>query len=570
MINGKKFTNIRLIKKRDLKKLFHKNLSVSNYASSSSLASFGFSTNNRVDKSDLQNVKKEIKAIGNNALIRKEEFERCLENLDERSNTISNTSGYGGSVIHAGGVVARLGSPNVKRGASPAIHRVGSPYIHRIGSPNVHKNSIIKEKGSKKKGASIKVKVEDSDLDDLYVPTSQRKESSKTSSGTHRKKKMLKRSAPSEDDSDFSDFEKGIVKGSRTSTPNRTAQNKTLKSGNAGSFKKRKRSTSEVTNVATEDTPVVKSNVAIKTFYDYVEPYVRDFKDEDGDDVNPYEIPKLGRHYVEVWAEEERNLLPQTPDELESRRGDHMDIDGPPKSHDGDDEQRSANFIVDRLLAAFLEYPEATNFLNNESQVNGQNGQNGHDEKVIEQDRDKFQMDDRLKRELQALDLMDENDVQWDEREDDEISINLRELQAKLREQSKRNNYRKQILIEKVKAQIGWQQYQSYLETLDTQIEEAYLARFPEKDKSKITKTKKNKKPMPSISEVESLLDQRKKLVEGIGASFAPEEQYSFTPEYWKINETLGTITVNGCIDYCREGNYKYAGHGSDGTHLLR
>jgi len=279
--------------------------------------------------------------------------------------------------------------------------------------------------------------------------------------------------------------------------------------------------------------------VAIKTFYDYVEPYVRDFKDEDvqfletkGDDIAPYKIPKLGRHYVEVWAEEERNLLPQTPDELESRRDDHMDIDGPPKSHDGDDEQRSANFIVDRLLAAFLEYPEATNFLNqsDEPQVNGQNGQNGHYEKEVEQDRDKCQMEDRLKRELQALDLMDENDVQWDEREDDEISIKLRELQTKLREQSKRNNYRKQILIEKVKAQIGWQQYQSYLETLDTQIEEAYLARFPEKDKSKITKTKKNKKPTPLISEVESLLDQRKKLVEGIGASFAPEEQYSFKP----------------------------------------
>lgn len=127
-----------------------------------------------------------------------------------------------------------------------------------------------------------------------------------------------------------------------------------------------------------------------------------------GDDITPYEIPKLGRHYVEVWAEEERNLLPQTPDELESRRDDHMDIDGPPKSHDGDDEQRSANFIVDRLLAAFLEYPEASNFINqpDESQVNGQNG---HYERV-EMDRDKS-MDDRLKRELQALDLMDENDV---------------------------------------------------------------------------------------------------------------------------------------------------------------
>ncbi|CAG8439577.1 21304_t:CDS:2 [Rhizophagus irregularis] len=513
MINGqKKFSTIRPIKKRDLKKLLHKNSSVSNHTnSSSSFASFGLSTNTRVDKSDLQNVKKELKAIGNKALDRKEEFERCIENLDERSSTISNSFG---SVIHAGGVVARLGSPNLKRSASPTIPKVGSPHNNRIGSPNVHKNS--KEKGSKKKGASIKVKTEDSDFDDLYDPRPQRKESSKTSSGTHRKKKILKRSTLSEDDSDFSDFEK--VKGSRTSTPNRTAQNKTLKSGNAGSFKKRKRSTSEVTNAATDDTPVVKSNVAIKTFYDYVEPYVRDFKDEDvqfleakGDDITPYEIPKLGRHYVEVWAEEERNLLPQTPDELESRRDDHMDIDGPPKSHDGDDEQRSANFIVDRLLAAFLEYPEASNFINqpDESQVNGQNG---HYERV-EMDRDKS-MDDRLKRELQALDLMDENDVQWDEREDDEISIKLRELQAKLREQSKRNNYRKQILIEKVKAQIGWQQYQSYLETLDTQIEEAYLARFVSNFFS---------------LQVESLLDQRKKLVEGIGASFAPEE-YSFTP----------------------------------------
>ncbi|CAI2164809.1 299_t:CDS:2 [Funneliformis geosporum] len=503
IIDPNKFPTISQIKKRGLKKIFHK---------------------------DQLSVKRELKAIGKAATSRKEDFEKCLEILDaantERNNATSSTSGFGGSVIHGGLKI-------VKRSSSPANHRVGSPYVHhRIGSPNVHKNA--KEKGSKKKGASMKIKVEDSDND--YFPP-QRKESLKTSSGTHRKKKILKRSAPSDDECDSSDFE-GIVKGSRTSTPNRVVQNKTSKSGNAGSFKKRKRSTSEVTNATIEDTPVVKSKdqVAIKTFYDYVEPYVRDFKDEDiqfletkGDDITPYEIPKLGKRYCEVWAEEERKLLPQTPDELEPRRVDHMDIDGPLKSHDGDYKQRSANFIVDRLLAAFLEYPEAATFLNqlDESQVNGQNGQNGLHEREIEQDRDKSQMDDRLKRELQALDLMDGNDIQWDEREDDEISIKLRELQAKLREQSKRNNYRKQILIERVKAQIGWQQYQSYLETLDNQIEEAYLARF---DKSKITKTKKNKKPTPSLSEVESLLDQRKKLVGGIGASFAPEEQYSFAP----------------------------------------
>src|SRR4051794_20186577 len=102
MIDGlKKFQKI---KKRDLRKIFNRNSSVSNYASSSSsLVSLGFSTNTRVDKSDLQSVKKELKAIGNNALTRKEEFEKCTEKLDERSSTINNTGG--GSIIHAGGVV---------------------------------------------------------------------------------------------------------------------------------------------------------------------------------------------------------------------------------------------------------------------------------------------------------------------------------------------------------------------------------------------------------------------------------------------------------------------------------
>ncbi len=50
------------------------------------------------------------------------------------------------------------------------------------------------------------------------------------------------------------------------------------------------------------------STVTVSTFYTSIEPYTRNIKEEDvgfleytGDEVEPFVMPKLGRHYLEVW-----------------------------------------------------------------------------------------------------------------------------------------------------------------------------------------------------------------------------------------------------------------------------
>lgn len=53
----------------------------------------------------------------------------------------------------------------------------------------------------------------------------------------------------------------------------------------------------------------------VTTFYTSIEPWLRPVKEEDvgfleytGDDVEPFVMPKLGRHYTELWEEEDTTL----------------------------------------------------------------------------------------------------------------------------------------------------------------------------------------------------------------------------------------------------------------------
>lgn len=52
------------------------------------------------------------------------------------------------------------------------------------------------------------------------------------------------------------------------------------------------------------------------TFYSSVEPYIRNIKEEDvgfleytGDEVEPFVMPKLGRHYLEVWDDQDAGVI---------------------------------------------------------------------------------------------------------------------------------------------------------------------------------------------------------------------------------------------------------------------
>ncbi|KAG6849381.1 hypothetical protein H0H93_008935 [Arthromyces matolae] len=69
----------------------------------------------------------------------------------------------------------------------------------------------------------------------------------------------------------------------------------------------------------TEDFSKLKqpSQVTVTTFYTSIEPWMRNIREEDvgflehtGDEVEPYILPKLGRHYLNVWEDQDAGRIP--------------------------------------------------------------------------------------------------------------------------------------------------------------------------------------------------------------------------------------------------------------------
>lgn len=123
----------------------------------------------------------------------------------------------------------------------------------------------------------------------------------------------------------------------------------------------------------TEDFSKLKqpSQVPVNTFYTSIEPWIRGIKEEDvgfleftGDDVEPYIMPKLGRHYLDVWEEMDTELYgAPLPGLAPHRTGDGLPL---PKwdpstlsEVDLSAEERSHGPLTERLISALLPIQDA-------------------------------------------------------------------------------------------------------------------------------------------------------------------------------------------------------------------
>lgn len=146
--------------------------------------------------------------------------------------------------------------------------------------------------------------------------------------------------------------------------------------------------------------------------------------------------------------------------------------------------------------------------------------------------------EERLKRELKYVGIYmnlpkDENnpngeDPDWlNGREDDEVSAELRQLQATLKQVTKRNQLRKKNLIPLVERQLAWQEYSSILDDLNKQLDQAYIKRIrvPKKRRkhhgsatsgsaSQLAQQK------AANSSLKALLDKRQRWITKIGPLF--------------------------------------------------
>lgn len=335
------------------------------------------------------------------------------------------------------------------------------------------------------------------------------------------------------------------------------------------------------------------NQISFTTFSTYVEPYFRPFTEEDlaflrerGDRLTPFILPKRGKkHYTEIWAEEDGAMaidsLPDKPDPNHPRGSiEHMTDDI------AETDKLSVGPLLSRLLEAMRPERRAvasedvkslTNGVNGEangsldlsmngidsfdaaaptaSQTNGQPSERElspaahmpesnqeHWKKATHPKLDYNQVEERIKQELRHIGFLPDPDSEQPQPEearadydgafDDEVAARLRLLQARLREQMLINGGRKAKLSDLVRERMAFQEYQTILEDLDSQVQAAYLKRT-----RTMGKTKKKSRPgaagaaaaaagiaRPGIGDLtKTLMERRRRWIESIGTVFDGE-----------------------------------------------
>lgn len=145
-----------------------------------------------------------------------------------------------------------------------------------------------------------------------------------------------------------------------------------------------------------------------------------------------------------------------------------------------------------------------------------------------------------------GLGLSTDDTINWNNREDDEICQELRQLQKQLRQQSLENTARKMILEKKVEEQLAYQEYATILEDLDKQVGDAFNKR------TKSIKAKKKRSiggagggssagahpgvagksiEKPGIGDsAKAIIERRRRWIEKVGPVFRPIEKFIRVP----------------------------------------
>lgn len=275
------------------------------------------------------------------------------------------------------------------------------------------------------------------------------------------------------------------------------------------------------------------NQVQFATFQSFIENFYRNFSEEDlkflknkfimtdslsndptyDPNLTPYLIPNLGPLYSQVWNEEE-NSGNYSPPPTRITQDSILPKSSSTELNDDvlESEQVSCGPLVSRLLSAILKDDKGNENELNGNEKNDDDNNNTNDSKtstsaipeqqgwkVSSVNADYTTLEERLKRELKYIgifmnvesdnkdDDLDDQEPDWLNPQDDEVSTELRSLQNELKQVSRRNNKRKKALLPVIENQLAWQEYLSILDDLDKQVDSAYLKRI------RVPKNKKRK-----------------------------------------------------------------------------
>ncbi|KAI8391199.1 histone acetyltransferases subunit 3-domain-containing protein [Radiomyces spectabilis] len=243
-----------------------------------------------------------------------------------------------------------------------------------------------------------------------------------------------------------------------------------------------------------------KDQVSIHTFWGAVDPLFRPLSEEDrlfllekGDNVKPYIIPPLGRHYSQVWADEDKRYgIPPSLDENSfndsiSQSSKKPFTKGSASTKRADAMMRGAHRgnLIDRLLSSLVQEDivDESSLLHESNTTHTPTeeakGSGSGDLQVWPcESYDIINLEERMRRELRYVGLLSADEIDFDAQEDDEICAELRAAGRELQKQVKENEFRKARLLDIVDQQLQYEQYRQMLEKLNSQVEQSYMKRF--------------------------------------------------------------------------------------------
>lgn len=323
----------------------------------------------------------------------------------------------------------------------------------------------------------------------------------------------------------------------------------------------------------------IANQIPITTFWNSVEPYFRKIGEEDlklleatqDHDPEPYLIPLLGPHYLDMWMDKSETGL-QKQDSIggsnvdqsrgnEKPRGKFKDngLSDPPLS------LKNSGFcqpLTERVLASLIDenLPLKDLLIDEIGEDIGSRGEEALDLDVHTSDRipaDLMRLEERVKRELYYLGFLElHEEIDYSAKEDDDICGELRYMQKQLREQVALNNTRKRRLLEIVRPFMAHQDFTTFLQEVNSSLEQSFAKRY------RVQKTKHRKKltpiskPLPD--NISKALHMRKDLIRKYGPLF-PKDKF-ICPEKsifadLKIDDSLSPfnqpfLLVNGSENF--------------------
>ncbi|KAJ7765763.1 histone acetyltransferases subunit 3-domain-containing protein [Mycena metata] len=260
----------------------------------------------------------------------------------------------------------------------------------------------------------------------------------------------------------------------------------------------------------TEDFSTAKQpgQTPVMTFYTSIEPYIRPIREEDvgflehtGDEVDPFVMPRLGRHYLDVWAEQDAALMGASlPPGAGTLRDAPPDAFAPPTPKwdpstlmetDLVTEARGHGPLTERVLSALLPMTDATVWKGVKAAEDAMEGRPGGSAAAAAR-KEKMNVSDleaRIRDTMRYHGLLD-LPPDYSEKVDDPIATALRHAQRELRTVVATNKARKSRLVSIARDRLGYQEYLELRDSIDRNIASAFT-KLQKKNEPKLAKKKK-------------------------------------------------------------------------------